>query len=187
MGLLITSGDTVVVPRLLAPEHGPSVCLANDQPQSWRLTRRWVRGTMMASPLSKWCLWMVVLFLVGGCLHPVAEQTDQAVCHLASRPIDLEPIPPLAQTGSAASGQLDAALTRAVHRAEHTAAVQLTFAEEPKAPDKSDERLPALRPVPRRLEVPRELPGAGRRASRYHPQPRPPRSARRSSTSCFPT
>jgi cobalt-zinc-cadmium efflux system outer membrane protein len=75
--------------------------------------------------------------------------------------MDVEPVPRFVPTESAAAGQIDAALKPAVSRPEDPASVQRTSGQQSVASKKSEQQLAAPQPQRRRLEVPRELPGAG--------------------------
>src|SRR5438309_11188668 len=97
----------------------------------------------MSSSSNKWYLGAFVCLLAGGCLHPVAERTDQAVCNLASHPIDVEPVATRPQ--AAPSGEIGAAVESAVHQLEDTGAVKLAGDHEPEAPAKADQELPPPR------------------------------------------
>jgi cobalt-zinc-cadmium efflux system outer membrane protein len=104
-------------------------------------------------------LLLSVLLLVGGCLWPVREKTDQTVLELASRPYDLAPALPADQVPKtmpkadekAAPGKGAGPAALAAPKDVQTAALM----EAEQAQDK-----PAGRPPPLDLKIPPEVPGS---------------------------
>src|SRR3954469_17285694 len=63
-------------------------------------------------------VWPLGLLALVGCLHPVAEQTDQTVSLLAARPLDLPPPSQVGQPVSASPATVKLTALRAAHQSE---------------------------------------------------------------------
>ncbi len=108
----------------------------------------------------KGCPWPAGLLLVAGCLHPVGEQTDRLVCQIAARPFDVAP--PSAAPAAEASAQTGSLLARIGFPSPDNPGAVRGEPQQPK--DTGRPQVPTLPPprlLPRRLQVPPELPGAG--------------------------
>lgn len=102
-------------------------------------------------------VWAFGLLVVTGCLHPVADQIDHAICDLGSMPVDAVPVAAV-NAKATPSGELESALRTAAAQPKAGAIVPVGASAPPKA---AESELPTSRPFPRRLDVPPELPGAG--------------------------
>src|SRR5262245_52345213 len=104
-----------------------------------------------------------------GCLHPVAEQTDHAVCTIAARPFDVHPL-------------LEGASTYSMPLTEEKAG-QANAPDEKRAAREEDEKKGGLG---QRLRVPAELPGAGAPRTQLPPSTAPAREREAAIDQLFP-
>src|SRR6185369_950952 len=118
--------------------------------------------------------WPLGLFALTGCLHPVAEKTDETVSLLASRPPDVAPSHQEEPVAPMPAAAIDPGLVR----------VGLTTQE---AGTAQEPTLPQPRRLPQRLIVPPELPGAGAPRVTLPPTTAPPKEREAAINKLFPS